>query len=71
MTIKLQPFSTPNYVISESRVGTRQEGLIENPKWPLSEVDEDTLSQLCEKFREDVFKKAGKNDPYSLEINNE
>lgn len=35
----------------------------------LAEISEEILSKLCEQFREDVFKKAGKVDP-KLSIEN-
>lgn len=63
MKLELQPFSTPNFALAKVRSGLRQEGIIEGPKWPLSEVDADTLSELCDEFRAEVFRKAGKADP--------
>ena len=36
----------------------------------VSEVDAETLSKLCNDFRAEVFKKAGKIDPYKQEILN-
>lgn len=63
MKVRLQAFQVPNYVIAESRIGLKQDGLVENPKWHLNEVDEETLSELCDQFRHDVFIKAEKPDP--------
>ena len=63
MKIKLQPFQTPNFVLAVPRPGLKQDGMIEAPKWPLSDVEESTLSELCDQFRHDVFIKAGKTDP--------
>jgi hypothetical protein len=60
---ELQPFQVPNYVIEVPKVSKRQDGFQETPKHHLSELDGNVLDQLCERFREDVFKKAGKNDP--------
>jgi hypothetical protein len=68
MKIKLQAFQVPNYVIAEPRVGLKQDGLIEAPKWHLKEVDEETLSKLCDQFRHDVFTKAEKVDPCKIKI---
>lgn len=65
--IKLKPFRVPNFVLVDAdRVGQRQDGF--NPdnngmKFELSQLDEDTLDELCEQFRADVFQKAGKVDP--------
>lgn len=61
--IKLKPINTPNFVLSEPRPGKREDGPLEPPKFALSEIDEETLHLLCEQFRKDVFKKAGKTDP--------
>ena len=61
--VELQPFSTPNYVLAKPRVGLRQDGWQEAPKWPLSEIDADTLAEMCEAFRVEIFQKAGKADP--------
>jgi hypothetical protein len=50
--INFRPFSVPNYVLSK----------IANPI-PISELDAEELSKLCDKFREEIFRKAGKTDP--------
>lgn len=65
MKVKLQPFSTPNFVIAEQRPGVKQDGIVEAPKWHINEVDINTLSELCDQFRKDIFEKAGKFDPKS------
>ena len=58
MKIKLKPFSIPNYVIVETTPSPRQEGLKEALKYHLSELDDETLTKLCDGFRDGVFKKA-------------
>jgi hypothetical protein len=63
LKIDLVPFSTPNYVFGQMPPRPRQDGPIEAPKWHLTEVDAVVLAQLCDEFRADVFKKAGKPDP--------
>ena len=65
MKVKLQPFSTPNYVIAESKSELKQDSMVESPKWHIKEVDETTLSEMCDQFRKDIFEKAGKRDPKS------
>lgn len=57
MTIELLPFSTPNFVIEKTN------DLHEAGKWPLAQVDADELDHLCVGFREEVFRKAKKQDP--------
>lgn len=61
--IKLQHFRVPNFVLTEPNVGRREDGFSEAPKYALNELDAATLDLLCDQFREDVFKKAGKQDP--------
>lgn len=61
--IKLQPFRPPNYVLVESPRKAREEGLVETPKFSLADLSAETLSDLCDQFRADVFEKAGKPDP--------
>ena len=61
--IELKPFTVPNYVLGEMPLRLRQEGFVEGPKWHLKELDDITLSELCDRFRKDVFAKAGKKDP--------
>ena len=61
--IKLKPFLVPNFVLADQPPKPRQEGFIEGQQFALSELDVATLDLLCEQFREDVFKKAGKDDP--------
>ena len=58
--IKLQPFGVPNYVLIEGKPRVRQDGFKETPKYHLSELDSAILTQLCDRFRDEVFKKAGK-----------
>lgn len=61
--IEVQPWQTPNFVSGVMPVRPRQEGFTEAPKWQLSEVDPMVLSELCDMFRAEIFKKAGKRDP--------
>ena len=62
-TIELQPFSTPNFVRPVLPIGRRQDGFVEVPPIPLSDLSVDTLEKLCAEFRNEVFKKAGKDVP--------
>lgn len=64
LTLKLKPFSVPNFVIAEAPTKPRQEGFVAGENsYPLSEVEESELSDMCDIFRLEVFKKAGKKDP--------
>lgn len=62
-TLKLRPFTVPNFVIVEVPPRLRQEGFREAPTLALAELDAGTLSGLCDQFRAAVFKKADKIDP--------
>ena len=61
--IKLKGFLVPNYVMVEGSAKPRQEGFTEDRKFHLSELDAITLDQLCRDFRDEIFKRAGKNQP--------
>lgn len=63
--IKLQPIKPPNYIIAEPapRRSTSMTETTEPPKFALADLSVETLSELCEQFRVDVFKKAGKPLP--------
>ena len=66
MRVKLLGFTVPNYVLQEMPPGSRQAGFTEGPKYALSDVDAEDLASLCEHFRSEVFRKAGKADPRAL-----
>ena len=61
--IKLKPFKTPNYALVDEDAKPREEGFSEGRKFHLSELDACTLSRMCNDFRKEVFKKAGKQEP--------
>lgn len=64
--IELQPFRTPNYILAKKRPkevgGYTSGGRVEEMKWHLKEISVETLSDLCDEFRSEIFKKAGKKD---------
>lgn len=63
ISLELKPFSTPNFVIVKTPPRPRQEGIIEAPSIPLHELSAQTLDELCNDFRDEVFFKAEKKDP--------
>lgn len=63
LEVDLQPFTTPNFVRAVSPCGRKEDGVQELPCYPLSSLDSLTLDKLCRQFREEVFKKAGKQQP--------
>ena len=69
-SVKLQPWPTPSFVVGEPSQSVpsgpvpRGLGTIgAAPTWPLCELDASTLAELCDTFRAEVFRKAGKADP--------
>lgn len=63
MKIELLPFQVPNFVIQKMPARPKQDGVVESPKFALADVDPVTLGNLCDEFRAEVFRKAGKADP--------
>ena len=61
--IQLQPIRVPNYILSLPKVGKREDGFKEPPKFHPSELSAETLSELCDQFRHDLFAKAEMVDP--------
>lgn len=61
--IELKPFMVPNFVSVVEPPGKREEGFKEGMSYPLSAIGEYTLDRMCDNFRSEVFKKAGKNPP--------
>ena len=61
--IELQPFQVPNFVLAVPGTRSREDGFTEAAKFALSELSALTLEDLCDQFRAEVFKKAGKRDP--------
>ena len=61
--LKLKPFTTPNFILVEEPPKSRHLGFQEGRKFSLTEIGALELSALCDKFRSDIFKKAGKTDP--------
>jgi hypothetical protein len=63
LEVQLQPFTVPNFVRQASKVGRKEDGVQELPCYPLSDLDSWTLHRLCSDFRDEVFKKSGKEQP--------
>jgi hypothetical protein len=63
LQVELKPFQTPNFVIAVGKPGLKQDGMQELPSYPLSDLDADTLDKMCRDFRDEVFRKAGKEQP--------
>jgi hypothetical protein len=60
--VTIQPFSIPHFVRREKKTAGPGDPDSE-AAFSISTVDEQTLSALCDQFRADVFKLAGKTDP--------
>jgi hypothetical protein len=52
VTVELEPFKVANYAVST-----------DNKTIPLEDIPADTISAMCDDWREAIFKKAGKQDP--------
>lgn len=63
LKIELNDWITPNFVIQKTAPGKRQDGIKEPMKFAIADLDELTLSELCNNFRAEIFQKAGKSDP--------
>lgn len=62
--LPLQPFRVPNFVLEKVTLGQLARcGFGQSRTFSLHELDAQTLSHLCDQFRAEVFKKAGKQDP--------
>jgi hypothetical protein len=68
MNVELNPWITPNFVTAKMPAMPRQEGFQYGPKWALKDLDAQTLSDQCDKFRAEIFKKAGKPDPSNARL---
>lgn len=75
ISFKIKPFQVPNFAIVEVPK-SQQETVYRGDERsfnaasagstisiPLSDVDAESLSDLCDEFRKSVFEKAGKKDP--------
>lgn len=63
LEVKIKPFTVPNFVVIENEPSPRQEGFKPSDGVPLSALDSLTLDRLCTDFRNEVFRKAGKEQP--------
>lgn len=63
LEVTLKPFTVPNFVLVEEAPVSRGEGFSPSEGIPLSALDSLTLDRLCNQFRAEVFKKAGKEQP--------
>lgn len=61
--VEIQPFGTPNFILTVMPPGKRQDGFLEAPKIAISQAEPEMLSRLCDEFRREIFEKAGKPDP--------
>lgn len=66
MTVKLVPWLVPNNVTVDFMKGVST--CSSTVTMALTEVDTDTLAAQCDRFRADVFKKAGKVDPANRRV---
>lgn len=60
LEIELLPFTVPNFVQAKGKPGQRQDGFHPSPSYPLADLSDETLAEMCETFRREVFRKAGR-----------
>lgn len=65
---RIRPFTVPNFVTEIRPPRPRQEGPKFEEGIPLNELAAETLAELCDHFRAEVFKKAGRKDPAAGEF---
>lgn len=63
MEIKLQPLPIPRRVYADQKAVVHSDEVEVHPGFNISHVSPDELAELCDAFREGVFKTAGKHDP--------
>jgi hypothetical protein len=63
VTIKLQAFNVPNFALAQRKPGERQDGIQQLPAFPLRDIGAEELANMCDDFRREIFRKAGKKDP--------
>ena len=67
LTIKTHPWHTPNCVRLHVPHASAS-SLDEAPTMALEHVPAETLSDMCDNYRAEVFEKAGKDDPGGDEV---
>jgi hypothetical protein len=58
ISLKLKPFTVPNFVTVEPQPGKRQDGFKPALTYSLEALETETLERLCDEFVAAVFKKA-------------
>lgn len=63
--IELQPFTVPNFVRPAPKQRAKGENVSsdETAAIALSDLSATTLDMMCDDFRREIFKKAGKQQP--------
>lgn len=56
--VELLPFTVPSEVLVKKSPGLRQNGFLPNNGIPLGELSNETLEDLCEAFKREVFETA-------------
>jgi hypothetical protein len=61
--VELKDFAVPNFVIPVGKTGKKEDGPDFTDGIPLRDLEANVLSQLCDNFRAEVFRKAERQDP--------
>lgn len=64
ISLKIRPLTVPNFVVIDVPPGRvpKYETPSSTLSVQISELDEETLAQLCDDFKKSLFEKAGKVD---------
>lgn len=63
VTIKLLPFGAPDFAVIDHPSAHQERAFGRVPSIPLSELSDETLHAMCDDFRREVFRNAGRPLP--------
>lgn len=64
--MKLKPWLTPNFANIEVPPRPKQDGVVELPSIPVSELSMEALSSLAQQWLTELYTKAGKTPDWSF-----
>jgi hypothetical protein len=64
MKVKLRPWIAPNFAVPEAPARPREEGIdLSHQGIHVSNIPAETLAEMADEWRAELFRKAGKKDP--------
>jgi hypothetical protein len=61
--LKLRPWMAPNFAVPESPPGRREDGVRFEAGIHVRDLPVETLAEMADEWRAELFRKAGKKDP--------